>query len=246
MKKIYLAFPILLFFTLTSCKNIYYSGHSLEPGISFNGTSNASLDLYVDTTNLLKGSSTTKVTLGIFIKSDNVFSDAYMIGDEDFEKRAATYKALEHTNYDLIVLPKYRIETNKTLFTRSTTCYVEGYGGKYVLKNVKYINGKTSNSLSKNDNTNALNNTETKVESSNYKKQKNILINFMDEIELYKSFEIKDAFELKLNDIILTPNNSFGIVISNNGGSIKYLSNQSSEIFEEITDIYSNLKVMKK
>lgn len=76
-------------------------------------------------------------------------------------------------------------------------------------------------------------------------KNKNILINFMDEIELYKSFEIKDAFELKLNDIILTPNNSFGIVISNNGGSIKYLSNQSSEIFEEITDIYSNLKVMK-
>jgi hypothetical protein len=246
MKKIYLAFPILLLFTLTSCKNIYYSGHSLEPGITFNGSSNASLDLYIDTTNLLKGSSTTKVTLGIFIKSDHVFSDAYMMGNEDFVKRAATYQALKNTNYDLIVLPKYRIETKKNLFSRSTSCYVQGYGGLYALKNVNYIDSKTITSAG----TSVMKNSQTYLETPSYKKVKNILINFMDEIELYKSFEIKDAFELKENDIILTANNIYGVVLTNNGGSIKYLSNQSSEmynfIFEELIDNYSNLKVMKK
>jgi hypothetical protein len=49
------------------------------------------------------------------------------------------YSALQNTGYDLIVLPKYKIEFYDGFFIKKTTCFVEGYGGKYMLKNVKYI-----------------------------------------------------------------------------------------------------------
>ena len=232
--------PILILLLLTSlfmqsCRNTYYSGNSLEPGIAFNGTSNASLELYVDTSIILKGSSTTTIILGIFKSSDNVYSDSYRGGNADLEKRAAMYEALQNTNYDLIVLPKYKIETYKGLFVKTTTCYVEGYGGKYMLKNVKYINNNTS-----------IKSSEKYKDTPSYKIETQKLMTFMDDFGSYKSFEVNSPTDLATNDIILTTDNIFGIVLSNNEGIVKYLINPSPDKFKVIDDKYSNLKKMKK
>jgi hypothetical protein len=236
MKKVIFFTSIVAIISMQSCKNIYYSGNSLEPGITFNGTTNASLELYVDTNIILKGSSTTKVVLGIFKSSDNVFSDSYVGGIADQEKRAAMYKALQNTNYDLIVLPKYKIETYNGLFSKSTTCYVEGYGGKYMLKNAKYIN---SSNIQRSE-------TERYKETPAYKYETQKLMNFMDEIGNYTSMEISNPNEIVPNDIIQTPNNSFGVVLTNNSGIVKYLTNPAPDKFEVQDEKYSNLKKMKK
>ena len=46
---------------------------------------------------------------GVFKISDNYYSDAFGNAVGDKEKKAATYKALEGTGYDLIVNPKKMI-----------------------------------------------------------------------------------------------------------------------------------------
>jgi len=127
---------ILLFtiFIICSCSTYYNSGNSIQPNVSFVAPANIEIDIEIDTTKLLTGSSTTEVFLGIFKSSDNYFSDAFGNGVGDKEKKAATYKALIGTGNDLIVNPKYVVEYYKGLFIKRTSCKVVGYGGKYIFK----------------------------------------------------------------------------------------------------------------
>jgi hypothetical protein len=91
-----------------------------------------------------------------------------------------------------------------------------------MLKNVKYIN---SSNIQKSE-------TERYKETPAYKYETQKLMNFMDEIGNYTSMEISNPNEIIPNDIILTPNNSFGVVLSNNSGIVKYLTNPAPDKFE--------------
>ena len=229
MKKIIFSSFIIILLITSSCKTIYYSGDSIEPSINFNGTSNANLELHVDTTILLTGFSSSKVFLKIFKTYDKVFSNSFSGNISG----AARYKALYGTNYDLIVLPKYKIETKRGFLVDKITCYVEGYGGKYVLKNVNYIN-----------------HSENKMQNSfyndlpNYKKEFLQILAFIEDLGSYSPQSVTNAKELAPNDFVSTQDNYYGIVISNSAGMIKYLISSSSDKYELKYDNFKDLKKM--
>lgn len=129
--KIHLFFGAV-FLGLVSCTTVYKGGYSVKPNVTMNYNINSSLK--IDTTKVLQGTSTTKVVFGIFKTGDNNFSDAFGGNVGDREKSAATYKALEGTNFDIIVNPKYVVQVYNGLFVTKTTAVVAGYGAKIILK----------------------------------------------------------------------------------------------------------------
>lgn len=117
-----------------SCRSYVSSGHAVNPDISFSAKANIEVDVEVDTTRILEATSTTTVVFRIFKSSDKKFSDVYNGNFGDKEKKAAIYKALDGTNYDMIFNPKFKIEYYSGLFVRKTICTVKGYGARYIYK----------------------------------------------------------------------------------------------------------------
>jgi hypothetical protein len=129
-----ITFSLLVITTLFSCKTTNYSAQSVQPTITMNY--NVDIDLEIDKTKTLQATSSTITYFGIFKSQDNFFSDAFIsygaVGD--LEKKAATYKALKGTQYDILVNPKYIIEVEKSLFVRKITATVAGFGAKVKIK----------------------------------------------------------------------------------------------------------------
>ncbi len=119
---------------LVSCKSIYTSGSSSEPNVTMNY--NLDVDLTIDKSKTLQGTSTTKIYFGLFKIGDNKYSDSFITKNNigQAEKMAAVYKALDSTSFDILVNPKYIIEVKKGLFVKSITATVAGYGAKIKLK----------------------------------------------------------------------------------------------------------------
>jgi hypothetical protein len=92
----------------------------------------------VDTTQSLIGMSTSTHILGFIRMGDKEFADYPGInlgfGGNNRLKRAAVYKALEGTNVDILVNPKYLIREKRAFFFRKTTVQVAGFGGKIVFE----------------------------------------------------------------------------------------------------------------
>ena len=135
MKRVfYLSITILLLVFNSGCRSYVSSAHSVYPEINFSAKANIEVDVVVDTTKILEGKSTTTVVFKIFKSSDNKFVDTYsnMFGDK--EKKAAMYKALDGSGYDIIFNPKYKVEYYRGLFVSKTSCTVKGYGAKYFYK----------------------------------------------------------------------------------------------------------------
>jgi hypothetical protein len=132
MKKLLVIASAIL--TLSSCTHHLTSGNAIEPTVTFNAKANLELDVQIDTTKLLTGYSKTTTILGFIRFGDRNFIDTYTKAVGDREKKAATYKALDGTNHDVIINPKYQISTYRGLLIQSTKCRVSGYGGKYVFK----------------------------------------------------------------------------------------------------------------
>ena len=134
MKKL----PIILlggsFVLLQSCTSVYKSGYIATPTISLNPELNIKSEVIVDTTKTLQGYSETYMTFGFINTSDHKFIDAFGKGTGEREKMAAIYKALENTNFDVLVNPKYIVTVNKSLFQKKISVVVAGYGGKIKLK----------------------------------------------------------------------------------------------------------------
>jgi len=138
MKKVlYLSLTILILAFNTGCRSYVSSAHSVYPEITFSAKANIEVDVVVDTTKFLEGKSTTTIVFKIFKSNDNKFTDtySYMFGDK--EKKAAMYKALDGSGYDVIFNPKYKLEYYRGLFVSKTTCTVKGYGAKYIYKTIQ-------------------------------------------------------------------------------------------------------------
>jgi hypothetical protein len=122
----------LLLTALSSCKSTYVGGHSAIPNVTINY--NLTNELLIDTTKVLQSTSTTNIFLGFIKFGDNKFSDAFYGGTGDREKSAATYKALEGTQFDIIINPKYLVEIKRGLFHQRIKATVAGYGAKIKIK----------------------------------------------------------------------------------------------------------------
>ena len=132
MKKIiYLAVFCLL---IVSCsKKIHRSALPALAGVSIS-TKPIPADVIVDK-NEIQGTSVTIVYFGIFKTGDLNYADANIPGSAgSLEKKAAIYKALDGTDFDIIVNPKYIVQIKKNLFVKTTTATVVGYGAKIKLR----------------------------------------------------------------------------------------------------------------
>ena len=92
-------------------------------------------DEYVDTTKSLLGTSSTTHILGFIRFGDHEFADypgiSFGIGGATREKRAAIYKALEGTESDVLINPKFIVREKRAFIFRKTTVQVAGFGGKF-------------------------------------------------------------------------------------------------------------------
>ena len=133
MKKlIYLSF---ITFSLFSCSHEIYKNATLANHNVSIVTEPIPADVIVDKTKTLQGTSVTKKYFGFIEKGDLNFADVNLQGASgSLEKQAAVYKALDGTDFDIIVNPKYFVEIKKSLFKKTTTATIVGYGAKIKLK----------------------------------------------------------------------------------------------------------------
>ena len=128
---IYLATFCLL---ITSCSKIHRNALTAIPGVAIT-IQPIPADVIIDKSRTLQGTSVTKTVLGIFKSGDTKFADVVLPGPTGSkEKQAAIYKALEGTDFDVLVNPKYVIEIHKNLFVKTVTAKVVGFGGKIKIK----------------------------------------------------------------------------------------------------------------
>ncbi len=124
----------LIVVSFASCSSLQQSTKLVEGGVVLD-IAPVQVDVLVDTTQSLQGISKTTVILGLIRIGDNKFADypgmPFGPGAATREKRAAIYKALDGTDFDVLVNPKYIVKVNRALFFRRTTCAVAGYGGKF-------------------------------------------------------------------------------------------------------------------
>ena len=90
-------------------------------------------DVVVDKSKTLSGTASHSVFLGIFKSGNNEFADLPGRGMSK-TKEAAIFQALDGSNMDILVNPKFNVVVNQTLLSRKVTVSVEGHGGKYVIR----------------------------------------------------------------------------------------------------------------
>ena len=120
---------------LSSCstlKKTMFTASAPLPNVEL--TNDVKTKVVVDKSKVLSGTSVSRVTLGIFKSGDNKFADLPRGSVGNKTKKAAIFKALDGTDNDIIINPKFEVEVSKSLFTTKTTVKVEGYGARYVIQ----------------------------------------------------------------------------------------------------------------
>ena len=122
---------------LNSCTQLTQTARLAEGPVVL-GVDTIKAHVNVDTTTSLIGMSSTTHILGFIRLGDNEFADYPGINlgfnRNTREKRAAVYQALEGTNADVLVNPKYIVREQRAFFFRKTTVQVAGFGGKFVFE----------------------------------------------------------------------------------------------------------------
>jgi len=123
--------------SLNSCTQLTQTARLAEGPVVL-GVDTIKAHVNVDTTTSLIGMSSTTHILGFIRLGDNEFADYPGINlgfnRNAREKRAAVYQALEGTNADVLVNPKYIVREQRAFFFRKTTVQVAGFGGKFVFE----------------------------------------------------------------------------------------------------------------
>ncbi len=122
---------ISLIILLASCGTLTKTGRVVESSI-VTIPDTFRTKLFIDTSKRLEGVSVRKTFLFFTTDSDNNFVSNGVASDPlDVYKNiksAAIYNALNGTNNDILVLPKFTILKQKTLLTSKVTVKVTGYG----------------------------------------------------------------------------------------------------------------------
>jgi len=124
-----------LIILLSSCgvttKKTMWASPADSPKMEIMNTIQA--DVVVDKSKTLSGTAINTTFLGVFKIGNNEFGDIPGRGMNK-TKKAAIFEALNGTNMDILVHPKFHVVIDQTLFSRKVTVSVEGYGGKYILR----------------------------------------------------------------------------------------------------------------
>jgi hypothetical protein len=117
--------------TLFSCSTLTKTGKVVETSI-IAIPDTVRTKLHIDTSRRIEGISITKKFLSLTVAADNNFV-IYQnltggLNKYNDMQSAAVYNALNGTNYDVLVMPKFSILTQKSLLTSKTVVKVTGYG----------------------------------------------------------------------------------------------------------------------
>ncbi len=132
--KPFLLFIILITITFLGCSTYYQSFY--QPGLE---TTNFRLEIEKLSNKEISGEGYSSYILG-FIKvsgesefADGVTYGAGTSGEYADLKSAAAYDAIMKNGCDVIIAPRYIVETSNAFFFRSVTVKVYGYPGKYLM-----------------------------------------------------------------------------------------------------------------
>ena len=135
-KTCFAAMACALLFTVTGCTTTTTRSTQLAEGVALLDIEPVKARCIVDTTQTLQAVSQTRTVLGFFRSGDREFAQypgmVFRLGPAMRERRAAVHKALKDTDFDVMVNPKYIVQTKRRPFVRTVTVQVAGYGGHLV------------------------------------------------------------------------------------------------------------------
>jgi len=135
MKKLLLAAGVVSLLA-TGCTTTTTRSTQLAEGVALLDIEPVKARCVVDTTQTLQAVSQTRTVLGLFRSGDREFAQypgmVFRLGPAMRERRAAVHKALKGTDFDVMVNPKYIVQTKRRPFVRTVTVQVAGYGGHLV------------------------------------------------------------------------------------------------------------------
>lgn len=122
----------------TGCTTTTTRSTQLAEGVALIDIEPVKARCVVDTTQTLQAVSQTRTVLGFFRSGDREFAQypgmVFRLGPAMRERRAAVHKALKDTDFDVMVNPKYIVQTKRRPFVRTVTVQVAGYGGHLVFE----------------------------------------------------------------------------------------------------------------
>ena len=122
----------------TGCTTTTTRSTQLAEGVALLDIEPVKARCVVDTTQTLQAISQTRTVLGFFRSGDREFAQypgmVFRLGPAMRERRAAVHKALKDTDFDVMVNPKYIVQTKRRPFVRTVTVQVAGYGGHLVFE----------------------------------------------------------------------------------------------------------------
>jgi len=137
MKKLLMAVGVVSVLA-TACTTTTTRSTQLAEGVALIDIEPVKARCVVDTTQTLQAVSQTRTVLGLFRSGDREFAQypgmVFRLGPAMRERRAAVHKALKGTDFDVMVNPKYIVQTKRRPFVRTVTVQVAGYGGHLVFE----------------------------------------------------------------------------------------------------------------
>lgn len=135
MKKFLIAVGVVSVLA-TGCTTTTTRSTQLAEGVALLDIEPVKARCVVDTTQTLQAVSQTRTVFGFFRSGDREFAQypgmVFRLGPAMRERRAAVHKALKGTDFDVMVNPKYIVQTKRRPFVRTVTVQVAGYGGHLV------------------------------------------------------------------------------------------------------------------
>ena len=131
------AFVLIALLGAMGCTNTYRSAKLSESEVVLD-IAPVQVDIDVDTTVTLSGVTESTVILGFIRLGENNYAVyphmQFERGPGRTEKQIAVSKALQGTDYDVLLNPKFIIQQRRAPFVLRTTCQVVGYGGKFIFE----------------------------------------------------------------------------------------------------------------
>lgn len=131
------AFALILLLGAVGCTSTYRSAKLSESEVVLD-IAPVQVDIDVDTTVTLSGVTQSTIVLGFIRFGENQYAVyphmRFDRGPGRLEKQIAVSKALEGTDYDVLLNPKFIVQERRAPFVHRTTCQVVGYGGKFIFE----------------------------------------------------------------------------------------------------------------
>lgn len=121
----------------TGCTNTYRSAKLSESEVVLD-IAPVQVNVEVDTTQTLSGVTESTIILWFIRLGENKYAQyphmQFDRGPGRIEKQIAVSKALEGTNFDVLVNPKFIVQQRRAPFVLRTNVQVVGFGGEFIFE----------------------------------------------------------------------------------------------------------------